>query len=223
MKKTNYFLQIFFIIFLCCISISFSEQDKKGNTLFQYAFLYKKSDGTIDVVNHKKRITDIKTGERIKIYIDPVTPAYIYLYHVSSEGTLSLLFPQKFFFFSDEYKTETACYLPSEERWYILKEPSGIEEFHLIVSKQRLFNLESLTKHFFEIKQIKQDEIKIADARQDILDEIKHLKKKGNILGRKSEKPVPIAGVIRSLDEEQLSCYQITFTDIYAKTIRIRH
>jgi hypothetical protein len=223
MKKTVCFLLIFFIVFMCGISLCFSEKDRVKKNVFQYAFLYKKSDGNVGVVNHKQRVTDLKPGERIKIYLEPLTHAYIYLYHVSSGGDLTLLFPVRFDFFSEEYETGVAYYLPSEERWFILKEPPGIEEFHLIVSKDRLINLESLTNMYCELNRVKQYETQIADARQDILDEIKHLKKRGNILAGKNEKPVPIAGVVRAFDDERISGVEVHFTDVYATTIRIRH
>ncbi|MBN2440000.1 MAG: DUF4384 domain-containing protein [Spirochaetales bacterium] len=222
MKKKKSFLSAFIIFILLNVPLLFPDQREKAALIFQYAFLFKKSDGTGGVVNPNEQFIDLKTGDNIKIYLKPTTSAYIYLYLHNSEGILSLIFPQNFTFFSGKYKVGTPYFLPSEEKWYRLKDPSGIEEFHLIVSKVRLKELELLSNRYFSLKNNKAKEDNISDAQQDILDTIKDLKIKGSDLVKEDERPVPIpfAGVVRTLDNEGL---EIFVRDIYAKTIRIRH
>ncbi|MBN1699457.1 MAG: DUF4384 domain-containing protein [Spirochaetales bacterium] len=224
MKKIHGVMVMFTVIFIFSASICFSEQGVgAGKAVFRYAFLASDNEGNAATIDYRQRITDMQTGERIRVYMEPVTSVYIYLVHVSSGGELSLLFPAAFGFFSEDYETGATYYLPSEDRWYILKDPPGIEEFHLIVSTTRLPDLESLLDDYLELMYDNRHETDTADARQDVLDEIRHLAKRGNMLAGKNLKPVPIAGVVRAFDERPVSGVEARFTDVYATTIRIRH
>jgi hypothetical protein len=224
MKKINCASRFLFVFTFFTFSFLLSGQGKENACTFQYAFLYKKGSGIEGVVDPGNRFADLKTGERIKIYIKPVTRAYIYLYLYNSEKVLSLIFPQDFSFFSDGYKTDIPYFLPSEEKWYRLTGPSGIEEFHLIVSHVRLRDLESLTRRYLSSAGTRAGEA-IAGMRQDILDKIKQCENNmySELYGY-NEKPVPFAGVVRTLDDgETLTAREMTVSGIYAKTIRIRH
>lgn len=216
---------LFMSIFILIIHIaSMAEETNTDKVCFHWAFVYKDEAGILRSIDFKERINHLKSGNRLKIYLEPVQNAYIYLILYDSKKDIYLLFPDiKNGFFSD-YKAGKGYYVPENKVWFYLKNDGGMEIFYLIVSRTRCHGLEQVIDGYLDLLEKPSVSADILDnAKQAVLEEIRILKKRNSIFQGLKEKPLIIAGDYRGDELIKKFIYMIEVANFYAKTIRVAH
>jgi hypothetical protein len=167
----------------------------------------------------------LSTGDRIKFFMEPQTDAHFYLFHLGPNGALSPLFP---------LDRDEACvpagrpvYVPEGTLWFELDAASGMEKFFLLVSKERLAQLENLATRHAALK----DRTAAETSAKAVLDEISRLNKQRRPLAAPAEKPVRIAGKFRAPPETDSAALpnitpfakEIVAQGFYSKTFTVEH
>jgi hypothetical protein len=133
----------------------------------------------------------LHSGERLKLFIEPKNEIHVYLFHLSSEGELTFLFPGEGQ--SALIKPDSQVFIPEGTRWFQLDTLTGQEKFYFIVSAQPLDRLENLCNRHVTLK----DKPAQQASTDSILNEIKQLRLKHKNLSAPAEKPVRIGGSLR--------------------------
>jgi hypothetical protein len=211
-------MQVLAGIFL--ISVYAAEESKAPATRdlfrFKWAFIIRDHDGKTRTADFNDKVT-VKKGDAIRIYLEPVTSVYLYLYMFSAQKELECLFPANPDFYEQNVKTGTQHLLPGAEKWFIMDEKAGTERFYLLASSSRLSDIETLTKKM--LSNPKDTEVK---AR--LLDEIKTVRRSKGDLNTPVEKGVPIAGTVVAVTRGPAQ--EATLTEaagFFSKTLRIEH
>jgi hypothetical protein len=189
--------------------------------------MYKNKTGEIKPIDLALPSITLGRNDAIRIFLKPVSNAFIYLLHYDSEQELELLFPPSFDFFvqhpkeGNGYTGREGFYLPGKSGWYEFVN-NGTEELYLLVSSERLRMLEKLTHDLLVLPD--KTGTKAGSVKQAVLDEIRRLKKEKSIFAGAVEKPVVIAGDYRGKDGTvEAFIKEIEAEGFYAKTIRIEH
>ena len=199
----------------------FADQD--SSIIFRWAFVYQGKDEISKPIDYSKSVVRLESGDRLKIYLKPLSACYFYLYLHDSQKNLYLLFPEDFTFFDKNLQIARKYDLPGGNSWFYLDDNSGIEVFYLIVSDQRLQSLKDSTKQYLEGRANQRD-LQNITYKHRVLDEIKRIIKESSYLSDASEKPIAVAGDFRGIrEEEELNGVSIEATNIYVKTIRLAH
>jgi hypothetical protein len=200
------------------------EEPAQDMVCFNWAFVFKDGKGTTRSIDFSTQVNTLKAGDRLKIYLEPVHNAFIYLFLYDSEKELFLLFPRTPEEFYTYYTYGRGYYIPDDEVWFYLKEEGGMEIFYLIVSRNRCERLESAAKVYLLLQEKKSaPNPALNSAKQAVLDEIRSLRKHNSVFKGLVEKPVIIAGDYRG-DKTILQCaFRIEVENFYAKTIRVAH
>jgi len=199
----------------------FADQD--SSILFSWAFVYQGKDEITKPIEYNKSVVPLESGDKLKIYLKPLNACHFYLYLHDSQKNLYLLFPEDFTFFDEKVQVTRKYDLPEGNSWFYLDDNGGIEVFYLIVSEQRLWNLEESTNRYLQ-RNAKQRNLQNITYKHGVLDEIKRIIKENSYLSDAAEKPIAVAGDFRGIREElELNGVSIEATDIYVKTIRLEH
>jgi hypothetical protein len=194
--------------------------------VFQWAFcVLQKADA-----DQKPRVitrdTDLKSGDRIKFFIKPESPCYLYLIYQSSQRELSVLYPSRFKQLDGQETRFGKHYIPEGDQWFELDEHTGREKFYLLASIKRLVDLETLVNQYERADKTKKSALagKIAAAIRDLRK--RHLRFKTYV-----EKPVTIIGNLRG-GEQTMSAHtkdvadyavEISTTTFFSRTYTIDH
>jgi hypothetical protein len=204
--------------------ISTAEEIDTNRVCFHWAFVYKDKAGSMSPVDFNTQINNLQSGDRLKIYLKPVHNAYIYLILYDSQKELFLLFPnaEKGFFYN--YQIGKEYLIPEKRIWFYLKNDSGMEIFHLIVSRTRCKKLEEVMNEYLSLMEKKPvSETILNNAKQAVLEEIRILKKRNSIFQGLNEKPLSIAGDFRGDKQIHQYIFMIEVENFYAKTFRVAH
>lgn len=172
------------------------------------------------------RDTALRTGDEIKMVVELKKECYVYLVHSSSKGEITLLFPENVRQFSGDYRTGKNYYIPKGRSWFELDKNVGRESFYLLASAERLLELEALIGNYDSAK--KDDKPAAADQ---ILTEIRSVKRKFKTFTTLAERPVTIGGNIRGVDKAEQAkrpdiatiATDIKANNFYSKTFTIDH
>ena len=78
----------------CLFAVYAAEQSKTSNTSdilqFEWAFIIRDQDGKTKTADFNDKVT-VKKGDALRIYLEPVTNAYLYLYMFDSQKQLQCL------------------------------------------------------------------------------------------------------------------------------------
>jgi hypothetical protein len=170
---------------------------QETNLQFQWAFgALKKANGSeFEAVT---RDTVLKTGDQIKFFLNVNQDCFVYLIYRSSQGELSVLFPQRFQLMSTEYTVAGNHYIPADDHWFELDEHTGEERFYLLASVKRLTDLEAFVNDYESA-----DKAKKPTLAKKILDEIRRLRKQHLKFKTYAERPVNIIGNLRGTDKAE--------------------
>ena len=169
--------------------------------------------------------TTLRSGDRLKLFVEPKTELYFYLMHLSSQGDLTPLFPV------DSKPARivpgSQVFLPEGSQWFELDAHPGPEKFFMLVSAERLGRLEELCGHHLTLKD-KSETQSSADAIQN---EIKHLRQQYKQLSAPAEKPVRIGGSVRGQPPSSAPvapdvtplAVEVTAPGFYSRTFSIDH
>jgi hypothetical protein len=169
--------------------------------------------------------TTLRSGDRLKLFVEPKAELYFYLVHLSSQGDLTPLFPvgSK----PARIAPGSQIFLPEGSQWFELDAHPGPEKFFMLVSAERLGRLEELCGRHLTLKD-KSEAQSSADAIQN---EIKHLRQQYKQLSAPAEKPIRIGGSVRGqqpssspavLDVTPLAV-EVTAPGFYSRTFSIDH
>jgi hypothetical protein len=202
-----------------------SDAQEKGSVHFQWAFgAIKKVDGS--EVEAVTRDTVLKTGDQIKFFLNLKNTCYVYLIYLSSQGELSVLFPQRFKPLSGEYDLSGTHYIPKDDQWFELDEHLGEEKFYLLASAERLSKLEALVNDYESA-----DSAKKPAFAKNILVEIRNLRKQHLKFKTYAERPVNIIGNLRGTEKAGKAgahdvanlAVEISADTFYSRTFTIDH
>jgi hypothetical protein len=173
------------------------------------------------------RDTVLKSGDDMKMYVELVKDCFVYFINQDSKGKISVVFPTDGFKqFTADYKVGKPYYMPKGRGWYQLDNSVGRETFYLLGSSERLLELESLIGNYLSA-----DESKKQELAQNIISEIRSVRKRYKSFATLAEKPITIGGNVRGMEKaEEMKrpdvstiATHITATNFYGKTFSIEH
>ena len=202
-------------------------QAGKANVAFKWAF-----GAMVGAGNDKKfvpitRDTVLKTGDEIKMVVNVTKDCFVYVLYQNSKGEINLLFPYEFKQFLGDYKSGKNYYIPKARTWFVLDDNKGRETFHLLASAERLLQLESLVSQYSEANPSKK-----AGLAQQILTEIRDVRKHYRTFATLAEKPIAIGGNVRGVEKSFESMRrpdvstitsEISANNFFGKTLTIDH
>jgi hypothetical protein len=198
---------------------------QEANVQFQWAFgALKKANGSkFEAVT---KDTDLKTGDQIKFFLKVNKNCFVYLIYRSSQGELSVLFPQRFKLQSAEYTVAGNHYIPKGDQWFELDEHTGEERFYLLASVERLMELETCINDYESADTAKKPALAKA-----MLAKIRNLRKQHLKFKTYAERPVNIIGNLRGTEKAETAgphdiakfAVEISADTFYSRTFTIDH
>lgn len=201
------------------------ENVKKENMRFHWAF-----GAVTGPENNQKLIritkdTSLKTGDRFKMMVKMKSKCFVYLIYHGSNDEVQMLFPYDLRRLNKNYTLAEKYYIPQGDLWFALDEQTGVEKFYLLVSKNRLSDLEDLLTQYESSGSEKK-----ADMVPEIVKQIKRVKRKYKTFTAPAERPVQIGGTVRGIKDKPASLHdvatlavEISATDFYSRTFTIEH
>jgi len=229
-RRVSFALTFLFSLFLlieshAVIHAQEAATQPDANVKFQWAFAaLKKANGSkFEAVT---KDTDLKTGDQIKFFLKVNKNCFVYLVYRSSQGELSVLFPQRFKLKSAEYTVAGDQYIPKGDEWFELDEHTGEERFYLLASVERLVGLETLINDYESA-----DAVKKPLLTEKILAEIRQLRKQHLKFKTYAERPVNIIGNLRGTEKAEAAgahdiakfAVEISADTFYSRTFTIDH
>ncbi|MEM5788095.1 MAG: DUF4384 domain-containing protein [Syntrophobacteraceae bacterium] len=203
-----------------------SAQQNEPDVGFRWAFgAMILSDGKKDIQPVVRDMT-LKSGDQLKMMIELQKRCYVYLFHYNQHDGLKLLFPYSLQQFDSDYRVKQKYFIPRGEAWFQLDQNPGQESFHLVAASMRL---EDLEKDYLRFESAEKD--KKAEAARSVLDRIRALRKEHRELASPAERPVPIGGALRGLqqfpgvDQSDITALadEIASSGFVARTYTIAH
>ncbi len=211
-----------------CVPITLAEsvdRSTEGPVSFRWVLVSLQESRSGYELSPITQDTMLKTGDRLKIYVEPLRQAFVYVVHKGPENELSLVFPKSFGQFeSEEYFR--GHHVPGGTSWFRLTAPSGNETFYLLGSRTRLRALERLIAEYSAA--VIEDKIGIGNR---VIDEIRRIRKKHHRFRVRTDTPTPILGQVRgsprlslvtTSDVESLAVV-MTAKEFYGRTFTIGH
>lgn len=195
---------------------------------FRWAFI-----GALDRGGRKDMVaiqhdTALASGDRFKLYIQPVTECYIYVFWSDSKSDLHTMFPSSQDQFAKDWTPGTEYFIPGGDEWYQLDKYEGKESLYLLASRGRQRTLEELIE---QMRSTAGKEKELAKVR--LLNEIRSLRRQYQQYVSLAEKPVTIAGNVRgpgtaggqrpSVETMTNSALEVSAKVFFSKTIIIDH
>ncbi len=167
----------------------------------------------------------LHTGDRLKLFIEPKSPLFLYLLHIGAKGELALLHPLSLQ--SARIDPGAPKFIPEGNRWFELDNQAGQEKFHLIASAEKLDRLEELCARHMTLK----EPTEVQSSSEAILHEIKQLRQQNQQLTAPAEKPVRIGGSVRGQRPAASSVIpdithlatEVTAAGFFSRTFTIDH
>lgn len=194
------------------VTQAFCRAESESMISFSWALLYRDKEGTISSIDTANNHS-VYSGDLLRIIIHPKN-AYVYLFYQDASDNLTLIYPESV----TNHKMGTLSYIPSEKDWYEFDHHTGTEILHLLASRERLHDLEQITKQYLNAEP--KDK---ADLRLSVLAEIKKMRKANSRLMTPAEKPVSIIGSFRGKPDSESLATEVKAESFYGKTIRIEH
>ena len=231
---------IYFVFLMCALLLSVQAQDRPAvpspdptpvpsqvepNIAFDWAFgaLIGKNKTMVAITKD----TSLQSGEEIKLYVKLLKDCFVYVFYYGSKGELSLLFPKNVRQFQTDYQTDKDYYFPVGRAWSKLDENTGPEKFYIVASTERLLDVEAKLGNYLAA-----DASKKKTLADDIISDIRNVRKRYSTFATLAEKPITIGGNIRGTGETveearrpdvSTIATKVTATNFFAKTITIDH
>jgi hypothetical protein len=203
-----------------------ADQECTGKVCLSWAF-----GALVGVKNNRKLIkitrdTELKSGDQLKMLVKLNKKCFVYVFYYSSQGQLYILLPYNLNQFPTDYETSKNYYIPQGNLVLELDENIGKEKIYLIASARRLHELENLFGSYNSAEGLKKPEFI-----ENIIQEIRHLRKRHKKFTAEAERPVASTGSVRapiisekaSLPDLNKITVEITANDFFAKTYTIDH
>jgi hypothetical protein len=201
-------------------------QENDANIEFDWAFGVLGYHGKTPVPIPITRDTVLKSGDEIKMMVKMTKECYVYAVYLDSQGDLNLLFPYSIRQLQTDYIVAKPYYIPKGRNWMMLDKNTGKEIFFLVGSTERLLDLEVKLGNYFSA-----DPADRKPLAQDVVSEIRGLRKRYTTFATIAEKPLSIGGNVRSIDTVKVVhrpdvadiATEISANNFYSKTITIDH
>lgn len=196
--------RIWLLLLVCAMSATTAQAQspgQPGDMQFLFAF------GAVTGPEGKQKVlaiqneTLLRSGDRLKLYIEPKSAVHLYLLHLSAEGEIVFLYPGEGQ--SARILPGVAVHIPDMSSWFQLDTHTGYEKFYLLVSAQPLHRLENLYAQHTTLK----EKTALQSSTDSILNEIKQLRLKHRDLSAPAEKPVRIGGSLRGQKPKDASVF----------------
>jgi hypothetical protein len=195
---------LWLFIMVCAVSTTAAHAQspsRPGDMQFLFAF------GAVTGPEGKQKLiavqneTLLRSGDRLKLFIEPKSAVHLYLLHLSAEGEIVFLYPGEGQTASIQPGAEV--HIPDVSRWFQLDMHTGHEKFFLLVSGQPLQRLENLYAQHLTLR----EKTELQSSTDSILNEIKQLRIKHRDLSAPAEKPVRIGGSLRGEKSKDASIF----------------
>lgn len=201
-----------------------SQENKNVN--FHWAFVVLKKSNNGSQFTTITRDIVLKSGDQLKMLVKLDKECFVYVFYYSSQGELYMFFPYDLSQFSNDYEVSKNYYIPQSDFVLELDENVGKEKIYLIASTQRLPELEDLYSFYESVKDLKKPKFI-----ENIILEIRQLRKSHKQFTTKAERPVVSTGVVRahiSTEKTDFSdldkfAIEIAENNFFAKTFTIDH
>ena len=213
------------ILFWLCVPFALADSAQTARIKFQWAFGALTGPDTNPQLLSIEEKAVLQTGDRMKIFLQPQTDCFVYLFYQSSQGELLALLPAQGA--GSRAAAGARIMIPPGIDWFRLDDVVGTETFYLLVSARPLENLDTLC-----------EQLHAAAARNEretvsgkILSEISRLQKKRRALTAAAERPIRLGGNFRGMLEDtkpvlpDISQFatEVSASDIYSRTFTIDH
>ena len=216
---------VFAILFALFLPIVSTEATEATTIKFQWAF------GALTGPEDNPQLLSIEenavlhSGDRMKIFLQPQTECFVYLFYRSSQQELVVMLPARGS--GSRAVAGTQTLVPRGPDWFRLDEVTGLETFYLLASARPLEKLDILCKKLSTAAVQSEREA----VGNQILSEINRLQKNRRTLTAAAERPIRLGGNFRGLTEEakpQLPdisriAVEISASDFFSRTITIDH
>jgi hypothetical protein len=203
------------------------QQQTQGeaNIAFEWAFgaLIGKEKKLVSITKD----TVLKSGEEFKMYVKLHKECFVYVVYYGPNGEVALMFPSNIQQFQKDYLVDKNYYIPVGRKWEQLDQSTGPEKFFLLASTERLLDLEAKIGTYISAEDSKKKAL--AD---EVVAEVRNVRKRYTTFATLAEKPITIGGNIRDINEQKEDvrrpdvstlATKITANNFYSKTITIDH
>lgn len=168
--------------------------------------------------------TTLRTGDKIKMYLNAVNKCFFYLFYHNPEGQLQLIYPDSLP--AAALVRGTRLTVPQGDRWFELDQKTGTETFHVLVSPTPLRSIEILYEDY------RRQAFENGSSATRLITAIDRLRHQQRPLTSKAERPLSIGGTIRGTPdagpdttESRLDhlAEDILTTDVFCRTYTIEH
>jgi hypothetical protein len=210
----------------CITSATEEKQEENEKINFLWAFCALKKRGPDQELVKITDDTTLRTGDRIKMFLELRRECYLYVIYHGSRGELRLLFPYDLRRSNRYYRTGEKYYIPKDQAWFELDDHIGRERFFLLASAYRLTKLEGLIEDYESAEPSKKR--KLATS---IHDEIQKVKREHSKFKTTAERPVAVVGRIRGGRETDTEltteiskhAIEVATFNFYSRTYTIEH
>lgn len=211
-------LRLFLLIaIISVVPMTMSGQTNGGGS-FRMAFLQMNGESDVKVIsNNRENRNVISRNMDYKLFFRPLKSAYLYIVLLGPNDELKLLFPSSFKDFSRRYETFVR-HIPEDLDWQQLFAGQGEYQLHILVSDNRLIDLEKLLTDYAKLTK-SEDRLLL---KSNLLFTIKKLKRKHYFPESIKREPVFEAGVIRSGDQKlEQYAERVDFKGLYGEVYYI--
>jgi len=210
---------------MACLADNPETVDSNG-VRFNWAFgAWVQSDSGRSLISVGKDMP-LRTGDRLKFFLQPVSGCHIYLIYYGSQGEMHLLFPTQTSSGNQAVSPSIPHLIPEGMDWFSIDNQPGLERFYLLASVEPLSDLENLLMQLKNSTPPDRDKLI-----QEIRTEIKRLKREHRKLAAAAERPMSIGGTVRSLEPDTANAYpdvkklanQISAEKFFSRTFTIEH
>ncbi len=166
----------------------------------------------------------LRTGDKIKMYLNAVNKCFFYLFYQNPEGQLQLIYPDSLP--AEALASGTRLTVPPGDQWFELDDQTGMETFHVLVSPTPLTSIETLYEDY------RQQASDNGDSAVRIVSAIERLHNQQRPLTSKAERPLPIGGTIRGAFDKDTEATEIHLehlaenivtSNFFCRTYKIEH
>jgi len=212
---------LFFLILLLAgtpLKHGCSQGDTVGQISFRWAFVHHSPDSKKEIIDFAER-PKVSSGDKLQIYLRPESEVYLYLFLYDTHRDLYLLFPESSDYYENMRLEEEDIYIPGKYDWFEWDDSKGTERIYLLASNKRLTDLEEKTERY-----ISSD--RDGKLKSQLYDTIVSLRKQRSNLTAPSEKPVAIAGTVKTRGPGSWLAGKAILVEaesFYSKTLRLKH
>ena len=202
-------------------SPAYAEQSRIS---FKWAFIHRSPDGQPEIIDFGGRPGPrVTAGDELQIYLEALGEVYLYIYLYDTTRTLYPIFPEEAGYDAGPLPTGSEHRIPGPNSWFTWDEARGRERFTILASTTRLVELERITERFNSSGGDR-------ELGAELYNHIERLRKENSDWPRVTEKPVAIAGTVRTRGPGGAAdvglpgdATLVEAEGFYGKTLRLRH